>query len=163
MLARGNDDGAERVPRNGERKGEWESDNTSEWQDGDEVARGAATDGGGEWEPTSVTEKRTEKEKTAPKALLYLSYNYHNRAPRRTPPVPTNPTSCSALYYQAATANWKLSNTFSLRCSLARSPRTKLFAVGRRPSSRGRMLTTATRITQSWNACPARGWSTYGH
>lgn len=65
-----------------------------EKKDGGEVARGAR------FLPlmeerdadASVTEKRTEKEKTAPKALLYLSYNYHNRAPRRAPPVPTNPS-----------------------------------------------------------------------
>jgi len=50
-------------------------------RDGDGVARRRD-------EPTSVTEKRTEKEKTAPKALLYLSYNYHNRAPRQCRPIP---------------------------------------------------------------------------
>lgn len=114
--------------------------------------------------PTSVTEKRAEKEKTAPKALLYLSYNYHNRAPHRTPPLPTNPARAPRVLSQATTANWKLSNTFSLRRSLARSlvrplvrsPRSKLFAVGRRPSSRKDANDSSTN-TQSWNACSARG------
>lgn len=105
-----------------------------------------------------MTEKRTEKEKTAPKALLYLSYNYHNRAPRRAPPVPTKPARAPP-FYQAATANWKLSNTFSLRCSLARSlacsPCSKLFAVGRRPSSR-KDANDSNANTQSWNVCSAR-------
>ncbi|CAL1688153.1 unnamed protein product [Lasius platythorax] len=98
-------------------------------------------------EPARVTEKRTEKEKTAPKALLYLSYNYHNRAPRRTLQCQCRPIPPALpVLYQAATANWKLSNTFSLR----RSPRSKLFAVGRRPSSR-KDANDSSANTQSWN------------
>ena len=99
-------------------------------------------------EPTSVTEKRTEKEKTAPKALLYLSYNYHNRAPHRTPPLPTNPAHAPRVLFrpQPQIGNSRIHFPFvahSLASSLAHSlvrsfvhsPRSKLFAVGRRPSS----------------------------
>lgn len=40
----------------------------------------------------------------------------------------------------------------SLACSLVHSPRSKLFAVGRRPSSR-KDANDSTTNTQSWNAC----------
>lgn len=74
---------------------------------------------------TSVTEKRTEKEKTAPKALLYLSYNYHNRAPRRCGPIPHLPRSSPRFL---PGRNRKLETLEYIFPSLVARRRFKLFA-----------------------------------
>lgn len=67
----------------------------------------------------------SKREETPPKALLYLSYNYHNRASNHPSPPPYSPPRPPSTDHlppappsTAATANWKLANTFSLRCSL---------------------------------------------
>lgn len=125
MLARGNGDGAERVARTRGRA-EWGERQYPGWKDGDEVARGARFLPlmGLRSEPTSVTEKRTKKEKTAPKALLYLSYNYHNRAPHRAPPLPTNPARAPRVpghNRKLETLEYIFPSSLTLVRSLARS------------------------------------------
>lgn len=159
MLVRGNGDGAETNESRGMRR-RWMRRATIPRVErrGDEVAKRErneipAADGGEEPTDESVTEKRTEKEKTAPKALLYLSYNYHNRALHRTPPVPTDPTRAprSCTRPQPQIGNSRIHFPF-----VARSPRLKLFAVGRRPSSR-KDANDSNANTQSWYACSAQG------
>lgn len=158
MLARGNGDGAERTSG-----GEWEEGGWEERQ----YLRVERRERGARFLPLMVERgasrrawlkrgPRRRRQRPRPCCIYHIITIIELRAAHSSASADQSHPRSPFSYHspQPQIGNSRIHFPF-----VARS---KLFAVGRRPSSR-KDANDSSANTQSWNACSARGWSTYGH